>query len=226
MGTAKVDAAGTSLDRAATKAFEAQRDEAIAQVRQSVQGLLELIVQNFLIDEYKNRTCELDAEDAGLETEWRILSESREALAPITEAKVRVLQRLADDQMALGDTAESRQKQEEASGVQEKFDAVLDRIEQVHARRVAIVEAKRSIARGIFGEVYPSLPIASFAVIECALDILDGFRAGMFKYQTLTGLEPSSLRDRALVRSSHIEKLTPNGAVGRQLAYRLAEWFR
>jgi len=210
----------------ATKAFESQRDDAIAQVREAVKALLVLVTNNFLADQYTGRTSELDAEDAALEGGWRILTESRSSLAPITESKIRVLQRLADDQMALGDTAGARQKQEDAREVQQNFDLVLGRIQQIESRRATILKDKRRIAHAVFQEGYPSLPISTFAVLESVLDLFDGCKQGMFTFQTLAGLDPKSLGESPLIKNFHIEKLIPGQAAGRQLAYRLAEWFR
>lgn len=212
------------------KPFEAQRDEAIATVRESVQSLRALVVEKFLVEEYKNRTRDLDAEDGELERKLGTLSASRSSLQPVTEAKVRVLERQADDETALGNVEAAGRKQQEALGVQQNFAAIVGRIQQTESRRATIVEEKRRIAREIFEERYPSFSVATFAVIECAAGLLDDFKAGMFEYQALTGLEPTSSRDRGLIKNYHVEKLIPSSSsfssTDRQLAARVAEWFR
>ena len=206
--------------------FEAQREEAIAQVRQSVQTLLVLVTEKFLNEEYKKQTVALDAEDSGLQAEWEVLSESRSRLAPITEAKSRVLQRETDDRTAQADTEGAERKRQEAVELRRNFDGITERIQQIESRRAAIVKDKRRIAHAVFQEGYPSLPISTFAVLESVLDLFDGCKQGMFTFQTLAGLDPKSLGESPLIKNFHIEKLIPGQAAGRQLAYRLAEWFR
>lgn len=207
------------------KPWEAERHAAIAQVRQSVQGLLVLLIENHLKDEYKNRTRDLDREDACLGSELHVLSESRSTLQPILEAKSRVVQREADDFLAKGDTEGAKRKQKEAAEAEQNFDRVVGRIQQIEARRASIVGDKARIARAIWQERYESLPAASFAVLECAVDTLDALKAGMFSFQELTGLEPTD-RDRGLVQRPQVERLIPDSVSDRKLAARVANWFR
>lgn len=206
--------------------MDAKINEAIEEVRGATARLRALCIETSLCAEYRARTTDLDQEDRRLEAERGVLSESRANLEPITEGKVKVLGREADQLAAGGNIEGAATKRDEARQVRESYEGIQGKIDQTDARRRAIREDRRKIARQIWETNYPNLPTATFAMIEAAVDFLDSIEAGMYEYQKLVGLEPGAIGSRPLVTRPALENLTPTSpGPSRVLAGRARKWF-
>lgn len=205
--------------------MDAKIREAIDAMKDATARLQTVCISELLVGEYQLRVAPLDQEDRQLEGERRTLSESRANLEPVIQAKARVLGRQADELAAAGDVEGATGKRAEACAVQANYEGIQGKISQIDARRTAIGEEKRAIARQLWEERYANLPAATFAVIESAVDLLDGIETGMYTFQKLVGLEPESIGSRPLIRRPHFEQLTPvpNGP-SRFLAARVRKW--
>jgi hypothetical protein len=197
--------------------------EQVEVVRAAVRELQRVLLENSLMQAYREAAAPLDAEAAHLITQIQTLSKSRDELTPRLEARRRLLATEVDVCIAAGNDDEAAGKRAQVEEEEKRLSELGERIGRDAGRLQAIGAEKSRAAVQIFEAAYPEFRVASFAMIEGLLDLLDGLKKGLFDYTTATGI--SGDPDR-LPKSYHIQNLLPNELPGsdRQLSGRVDIW--
>ncbi len=199
--------------------------EQIESVRGAVRELQHVLLETALMQAYREATAPLDEEAASLTAEIQALVNARDKLKPRLEARRRLLATEIDVCIAAGNDAEAAAKRAQVEEEEERLRDLGEKITQYRDRCAAIGAQRARLAKEIFLSAYPQLPLATFALIEATIDLLDSVKQGMFDYAQATGIS-GDFPDQ-LPKSYHIQNLTPNELPGsdRVLSRRIDNWF-
>lgn len=189
----------------------------MSELKQQEKDLSEMAAPSPLLTKYREAIALLEAEEAKLQAQLNELLRTRGTLAPISEAKLRVLTQEADVALSRGKVPEADKKKEEQESIRQHAADLNREIEQASNRLQEIAGEKEKIANRVFTELYPKIQTACFEAIEGLVDLLDTSWALIQEYSQDTGAKISGYHRQNLV--------PPPMGKTRFLRERFARWF-
>jgi hypothetical protein len=217
MREAQVENLRDEIQRVVTKQIET--------VREAVRELQRVLLDTSLTEAFQSVAVPLDAEAAALTAEIQALVNARDELKPRLEARRRLLAIEIDQCIAAGDDQGAVARRAQAEEEEKRLRDLGEKITHYGDRCAAIAVERMRAAKAIFEAAYPQFPLATFALIETTVDLLDGLRQGMFTYGEASGI--SGDFPNQLPKSYHVQNLVPTTLPGsdRVLSRRIDSWF-
>jgi hypothetical protein len=171
-----------------------------------------------LFGELATRLEPLVGEEKSLKEELDRLSQSTPALQATAEAKIRLLQRELDEQLATGNFKASEKIQVEVESAQTKLNELLERPTKIHQRLEKIQAEKLAAANRTLNTVFPVCQNFAFGVLNEAFTLLDGVWGLLQEFGAVTGVKISVM--------NHRNKLRPYAmGAGKSLHGLVSGWF-
>lgn len=166
---------------------------------------------------YAKNTYSLDREEKELVRKRDELIEAVKNLNPITEAKLRVLDRDRDESLSRGDLKKTKRIEDEIGEVKAHREALSLQITQANERLEVIAQEKIIRARQTLNQVYPLLKQATFDAIDRAVTLLE---------KTWEGLQSFGDQRKTGYMLNYLNGLTPFPiGLERPLRERVSKWF-
>ncbi|MGO8989075.1 MAG: hypothetical protein ACLQGU_19725 [bacterium] len=184
--------------------------EEIARFKEGTEKLFSVLIERCLFQEYDSRTAHLFEELKIIASERDTLAQGYEQAKAISDAKVSVLKREAEEFLAKGNLAGEKKKLEEAEKVEGQSQALREKILALDGRTDSISNEIENIARKLFlEEVFPMLKNAIPTLNATMAAFQQSIREGLIRFEGETGTGTSGLSvvDDGLVKRPILETL-------------------